>query len=163
MSEEPNPSPSPENPQDVAESGAGRASRPKKKAASKQGPAKPDPKGNDPHPGKPEDVAGPEAASGSVDRAGDDAPKGDSGKDGLAASKGRRRRSRGGRDGSAPRPSASSHDPALLAKQAWKIYLGEINEEGVTLIDDKAARQLAQRSFELASIFLDEQVRRAGN
>lgn len=56
-----------------------------------------------------------------------------------------------------PRPKA---DPELLAKFAWKIYLAEISEEGVALVGDNDARDLARRCFRLAEIFLDEQTRR---
>lgn len=57
----------------------------------------------------------------------------------------------------APRPSG---DPSIVSKMAWKLYLGEIGEEGIALIDDPDARDLARRCFRLAEIFLDEQARR---
>ncbi len=57
------------------------------------------------------------------------------------------------------RPMPSAHDPVILADCAWKIYLAEISEEGVTLVDDAAAKDLAKRCFRLATIFLDEQSR----
>lgn len=65
----------------------------------------------------------------------------------------RRRRSRG----SGSKPSSKSHDPGDVAQCAWKIYLSEIREEGVSLMDDKSAKELARRCFELATIFLDEE------
>ena len=48
----------------------------------------------------------------------------------------------------------------MLAKRAWKIFLAEVSEEGVSLISDQDARELSKRCFRLAEIFLDEQGRR---
>lgn len=59
-----------------------------------------------------------------------------------------------------PQPPRSRVDPELLAKRAWKIYLAEVSEDGVALIGDQDARELARRCFRLAEIFLDEQSRR---
>jgi hypothetical protein len=56
-----------------------------------------------------------------------------------------------------PRPKI---DPELLTKMAWKIYLAEVSEEGVALIGDGDARDLARRCFRLAEIFIEEQSRR---
>ncbi len=47
-----------------------------------------------------------------------------------------------------------------LAKRAWKIFLAEVSEEGVSLISDQDARELSKRCFRLAEIFLDEQGRK---
>lgn len=68
-----------------------------------------------------------------------------------------RRRSRG--SGSAFKPPKPDHEHDLdqVAKYAWKIYLAEISEEGVAMLDQKAAKELARRCFELATIFLDEE------
>ena len=51
-------------------------------------------------------------------------------------------------------------DSEQLAKFAWKIYLGEIGEEGIALIGDQDAKELSRRCFRLAEIFLEEQARR---
>ena len=51
-------------------------------------------------------------------------------------------------------------DPETLAKKAWKIYLSEVSEEGIALINDHDAKELSRRCFRLAEIFLDEQNRR---
>lgn len=64
-----------------------------------------------------------------------------------------------------PNPPANQqprhrHDPELLAKYAWKIYLAEVSEEGVALIGDHDAKDLARRCFRLAEFFLEEQSRR---
>ena len=62
-----------------------------------------------------------------------------------------------------PKPQGPriSYDPTAVSKMAWKLYQGEIGEEGIALIDDHDARDLARRCFRLAEIFLDEQSRRA--
>gem|GEM_PF-542915 len=52
-------------------------------------------------------------------------------------------------------------DPESLARKAWKIFLAEVSEEGVALIGDQDARELARRCFRLAEIFIEEQSRRA--
>lgn len=52
-------------------------------------------------------------------------------------------------------------DPDKLAKNAWKIYLAEVSEEGVALIGDNDGRELARRCFRLAEIFLEEEDRRS--
>jgi hypothetical protein len=59
----------------------------------------------------------------------------------------------------APKPPRAKIDPESLAKSAWKIYLAEISEEGVALIGDNDARDLARRCFRLAEIFMEEQTR----
>lgn len=46
-----------------------------------------------------------------------------------------------------------------LCKKAWDIYLAEVSEEGVELFPDNDARELARRSFRLAEIFLQEELR----
>ena len=51
-------------------------------------------------------------------------------------------------------------DPETLTRKAWKIFLAEVSEEGVALIGDQDARELARRCFRLAEIFIEEQSRR---
>jgi len=63
----------------------------------------------------------------------------------------------------APRPQQQHRQqvgPEELAKRAWKIFLAEVSEEGVSLISDQDARELSKRCFRLAEIFLDEQARK---
>lgn len=57
-------------------------------------------------------------------------------------------------------PPRQRQDPEVVAKYAWKIYLAEVSEEGVALIGDHDAKDLARRCFRLAEIFLEEQTRR---
>jgi hypothetical protein len=56
-------------------------------------------------------------------------------------------------------PRSPSHDPADLSNKAWKIYLAEVSEEGIALINDQDAREIARRCFRLAELFLDEHAR----
>jgi hypothetical protein len=56
-----------------------------------------------------------------------------------------------------PRPKLDSD---AVAKLACKIYLAEVSEEGVALIGDSDAKELARRCFRLSEIFLEEQARR---
>ena len=59
-----------------------------------------------------------------------------------------------------PQPPRTQINQELLAKRAWKIFLAEVSEEGVSLISDHDARELSKRCFRLAEIFLDEQGRK---
>jgi hypothetical protein len=59
-----------------------------------------------------------------------------------------------------PQPPRAKIDPELLTKMAWKVYLAEVSEEGVALIGDNDAKDLARRCFRLAEIFIEEQFRR---
>ena len=48
-------------------------------------------------------------------------------------------------------------DSKTVTKRAWKIFLGEVNEEGLALIADKDARELARRSLRVAEIYCHEE------
>lgn len=58
----------------------------------------------------------------------------------------------------APRPKLDSDE---VSKKAWKIFLSEVGEEGLALIDDHDAREISRRCFRLAEIFLEEAARRS--
>jgi len=58
-----------------------------------------------------------------------------------------------------PQNRRAPYDPESLAAKAWKIFLAEVSEEGIALINDHDARELSKRCFRLAQIFLDEQSR----
>lgn len=70
-----------------------------------------------------------------------------------------RRRSGRGRNPGRGKPPRVEVDPNDLAKRAWKIYQADIAEEGIALVNNSIGRELAQRSFELARIFLEEEAR----
>jgi len=59
-----------------------------------------------------------------------------------------------------PQKQRSKPDADKIAKNAWKIFLAEVGEEGVALIADNDARELARRCFRLSEIFLEEESRR---
>ena len=80
--------------------------------------------------------------------------------DGGGASKqARRGRGRGrGRQEQAPQEDPKVKlDAKKVAKRAWKIFLGEVGEEGLALIADKDARELARRSLRVAEIYSREE------
>ncbi len=75
----------------------------------------------------------------------------------------RQERQGGRKDQQKQRPSQKQRpklDSDKVAKNAWKIFLAEVSEEGVALIGDNDARELARRCFRLSEIFLEEESRR---
>lgn len=50
-------------------------------------------------------------------------------------------------------------DPDELNRRAWKIFLGEVTEEGLALMDDRTALEASRRAFKVAEIFLLEAAR----
>ena len=73
----------------------------------------------------------------------------------------RRGRTRGrGRQEQAPAQAKQAKgklNSKLVAKRAWKIFLGEVGEEGLALIADKDAREFARRSLKVAEIYTREE------
>lgn len=69
---------------------------------------------------------------------------------------GRNRGRRGGSESSKPRPPVDGMD---LKKKAWKIFLSEVTEEGLALLDDQALRAYARGSFNAARIYLEEELK----
>ncbi|MGB0993173.1 MAG: hypothetical protein ACPG32_11985, partial [Akkermansiaceae bacterium] len=53
-------------------------------------------------------------------------------------------------------------DKKLIAKRAWKIFHSEVSEEGLALINDKDARELARRSLRVAEIYSREEALKKG-
>lgn len=47
-------------------------------------------------------------------------------------------------------------DPDELISRAWKIFRGEVTEEGLALMDDQTAAEAARRAFRVAELFLIE-------
>lgn len=43
-----------------------------------------------------------------------------------------------------------------LVARAWKIFKGEVTEEGLALMDDRTATETARRAFRVAELFLVE-------
>lgn len=84
------------------------------------------------------------------------------GGEGNKRNKRRRNRNRNGK-GDSFSPLLSNEikvDQEELASKAWKIFLGEVNEDGLALMDDNSTREVAKRSFRVAEIFLQEEIRR---
>ena len=73
----------------------------------------------------------------------------------------RRNRNRRGEGGNnAPQTSAPLRvDAEELNRRAWKIFLGEVTEEGLALMDDRTAAEAARRAFRVAELFLQEAAR----
>ncbi|MEE1266784.1 MAG: hypothetical protein UHH87_10900, partial [Akkermansia sp.] len=46
-----------------------------------------------------------------------------------------------------------------LVRRAWKIFLGEVTEEGLALMDDRTAAEASRRAFRVAELFLIEAAR----
>ena len=44
-------------------------------------------------------------------------------------------------------------------RRAWKIFLGEVTEEGLALMDDRTAAEASRRAFRVAELFLIEAAR----
>lgn len=51
-------------------------------------------------------------------------------------------------------------DGKKVAARAWKMFLAEVSEEGLALMDDQTAREAARRAFRCAEFFMMEEVRR---
>ena len=73
----------------------------------------------------------------------------------------RRNRNRRGEGGNnAPQSTAPLRvDAEELNRRAWKIFLGEVTEEGLALMDDRTAAEAARRAFRMAELFLQEAAR----
>lgn len=51
-------------------------------------------------------------------------------------------------------------DVKKIAKRAWKLFLAEVSEEGLALMDDHVAREASRRAFRCAELFTLEESRR---
>ena len=161
-----------------------RATSPRAKKAAKrakpvepeQAPANPPAGDNEPEmSAAPEPTATDSAAVGATESTAGDWPEPatSEGGSGGGQKRKRRRKKKGGQqqqgeagpapqgeNADAPRAPRPQHEPEDIAKKAWRIYLAEVSEEGVALVGDNDARELARRCFRLAEIFMDEQARR---
>jgi hypothetical protein len=93
------------------------------------------------------------------------APETVGGNEGQGGGKNRRKRRRNrnrNRDNeqNQPQPQAQpAIDADELVRRAWKIYLGEVTEEGLALMDDRTAAEASRRAFRVAELFLIEAAR----
>lgn len=63
----------------------------------------------------------------------------------------------GNRDGERPeRGPKRPIDAQEASAKAWEIFQGELEEEGVSLVDARRGRELARRCLELATVFCEE-------
>ena len=79
----------------------------------------------------------------------------------------RRRRNKKGNGGADDRQPAMQDTASLknldgkkVAARAWKMFLAEVSEEGLALMDDQTAREAARRAFRCAEFFMMEESRR---
>ena len=103
------------------------------------------------------------------EKSSDDSKEDDSEQDSVAEDEDRKegRSRRGGRNrrggNSREREDSGSKrapvDKDEAAAKAWEIYQGELEEEGVSLVDPRRAREVARRCLELATIFCEERDR----
>ena len=93
------------------------------------------------------------------------APETVGGNEGNGGGKNRRkrRRNRNRNRDNEQTPPQSYNAPAIdadeLVRRAWKIYLGEVTEEGLALMDDRTAAEASKRAFRVAELFLIEAAR----
>lgn len=85
----------------------------------------------------------------------DDSNNEDGGKN--QASRRSRGRGRGARQQEPKEAQVVKVDTKTVAQRAWKIFLSEVSEEGIALISDKDAHELARRSLRVAEIYSREE------
>lgn len=72
----------------------------------------------------------------------------------------RRRNRRGGQGDPASQQSALANvSVKKLHRRAWQIFLGEVTEEGLALMDDATARETARRAYRVTEFYLLEAAR----
>ena len=74
----------------------------------------------------------------------------------------RRRRNKKGNGSEDRQPMQESAsfkhlDGKKVAARAWKMFLAEVSEEGLALMDDQTAREAARRAFRCAEFFMMEE------
>lgn len=86
---------------------------------------------------------------------------GEGGNGGNGRRKRRRNRNRRGGDDRQPQQNGTAPrvDADELYRRAWKIFLGEVTEEGLALMDDRTAQEASRRAFRVAELFLQEAAR----
>lgn len=113
---------------------------------------------------RPSDIENPDAAPQLPPAPGFAVPEtvgGGEGGSGGGRRKRRRNRNRNRENGQQPQqPQAAPHvDKEELVRRAWKIFLGEVTEEGLALMDDRTAAEASRRAFRVAELFLIEAAR----
>ena len=109
------------------------------------------------------DIENPDAAPQLPPAPGFAAPETVGGGEGGGNSRRRRRRNRNrnrenGQQSQQPQATPQV-DKEELVRRAWKIFLGEVTEEGLALMDDRTAAEASRRAFRVAELFLIEAAR----
>ena len=112
---------------------------------------------------RPSDIENPDTAPQLPPAPGFAAPETVGGNEGGSNSrrKRRRNRNRNRENGQQPQQPQTTPqvDPQELVRRAWKIFLGEVTEEGLALMDDRTAAEASRRAFRVAELFLIEAAR----
>lgn len=83
-------------------------------------------------------------------------PEGEQGENRPRRGRNRRGGNSRDREDGQKRPPIDKNEAAI---KAWEIYQGELEEEGVSLVDPRRARDVARRCLDLATIFCEERDR----
>lgn len=109
------------------------------------------------------DIENPDAAPQLPPAPGFAAPETVGGSEGGSGNRRKRRRNRNRNRENAQQPQQQQNTPQVdsqeLVRRAWKIFLGEVTEEGLALMDDRTAAEASRRAFRVAEIFLIEAAR----
>ncbi len=109
------------------------------------------------------DIENPDAAPQLPPAPGFAAPETVGGSEGGSGNRRKRRRNRNRNRENAQQPQQPQNTPQVdsqeLVRRAWKIFLGEVTEEGLALMDDRTAAEASRRAFRVAEIFLIEAAR----
>ena len=112
---------------------------------------------------RPSDIENPDAAPQLPPAPGFAAPETVGGNEGGSGNRRKRRRNRNrnrenGQQQQQPQATPQV-DKEELVRRAWKIFLGEVTEEGLALMDDRTAAEASRRAFRVAELFLIEAAR----
>lgn len=109
------------------------------------------------------DIENPDAAPQLPPAPGFAAPETVGGSEGGSGNRRKRRRNRNRNRENGQQPQQPQNtpqvDPQELVRRAWKIFLGEVTEEGLALMDDRTAAEASRRAFRVAELFLIEAAR----
>lgn len=109
------------------------------------------------------DIENPDAAPQLPPAPGFAAPETVGGNEGGSNSRRKRRRNRNRNRENGQQPQQPQATPQVdkeeLVRRAWKIFLGEVTEEGLALMDDRTAAEASRRAFRVAELFLIEAAR----
>ena len=112
---------------------------------------------------RPSDIENPDAAPQLPPAPGFAVPETVGGNEGGSGNRRKRRRNRNRNRENAQQQQQPQTTPQVdkeeLVRRAWKIFLGEVTEEGLALMDDRTAAEASRRAFRVAELFLIEAAR----